>query len=336
MPQVRLEMVGTALVIARFVALLTIGVVSSVLAQEVTPQERYPSRVVSLVVPFAVASGTDIGARLLAKQLADLFGQKFVVDNKPGANGAIGAQTVARARNDGYTLLMGSSTTNAANYAFAAAKLGYSAKDFDIVALLGGGPIVLWVNAGSSVRTVTELLVEIRNNPGKMSCGAGNAVTQVACEVFKKQHGIDASTVLYKSNPQSLSDLATAQISYVFADPSVAVQYVSQNRIRAAAIAGEQRWSSLPDVATFKEQGIDDFEISAWTAVFAPVGTPKAIVEQLNGAIRKASALAESVKIRERSGSVAMPWTVRQSEEFVAAEVQRWQRYVKQSGVTVE
>jgi tripartite-type tricarboxylate transporter receptor subunit TctC len=305
-------------------------------AQDLPRQERFPARGITIVVPFATASGADISARLLAKQLGDMFNQNVLVDNKPGANGAIGAQAVARANNDGYTLLLGSATTNAANYAFSAAKLGYSSIDFDTVAVLGGAPIVLWVGNGSAAKTSAQLVDEIRNSPGKMSCGAGNSVTQVACEVFKKRYGLDAQTVLYKSNPQSLNDLATAQISYAFADPSVAVQYVSQNRIRAVAIAGSQRLANLPETATFEEQGVADFQITAWTAIFAPSGTPSAIIEQLNRAIRNASTLAESVKMRERSGSFAMPLDVRQANEFAQAEVQRWSRYVKQSGVTAE
>ena len=307
-----------------------------VLAQDLPRQERYPARGITIVVPFATASGADIGARLLAKQLSGQFNQPVLVDNKPGANGAIGAQAVARASNDGYTLLLGSATTNAANYAFSAAKLGYRAADFDTVAMLGGAPIVLWAGSGSAARTVAQLIDEIRNSPGKMSCGAGNSVTQVACEVFKKRHGLDAQTVLYKSNPQSLNDLATGQISYAFADPSVAVQYVSQNRIRAVAIAGSQRLAHLPQTATFEEQGVADFQITAWTAIFAPAGTPGAIIEQLNRAIRDASTLTESVKMRERSGSFAMPLDVRQANQFAQAEVQRWSRYVELTGVTAE
>jgi tripartite-type tricarboxylate transporter receptor subunit TctC len=289
-----------------------------------------------MVVPFAAGSGTDIGTRILAKDLTALLGATVIVENKPGANGAIAAQAAARAKPDGYTLLVGSATTNAANFAFFPGKLGYEPASFDIVSGLGGSAISLYVAASSPWKTIAELVADARRQPGKFNCGSGNAVTQVACEVFRKQAGIEAVNVPYKSNPQSLTDVVGGQVSFAFADASVAQVFLEGKRLRAIGVAAAQRNSVTPDAATFKEQGFADFEITAWTAVFAPAGTPVPIVEKLNAAIRKSADSPESVASRTRSGSFAINLDVPEARRFAANEVARWARYVKDSGVKPE
>lgn len=320
--------------------LLLKGLLAAATAATLTPaiqaQEAYPSRPITMVVPFAAGSGTDIGTRILAKDLTALLGATVIVENKPGANGAIAAQAAARARPDGYTLLVGSATTNAANFAFFPGKLGYEPTSFDIVSGLGGSAISLYVAANSPWRTIAELVADAKRQPGKFNCGSGNAVTQVACEVFRKQAGIDAVNVPYKSNPQSLTDVVGGQVSYAFADASVAQVFLEGKRLRAIGVAAAQRNPVTPDAATFKEQGFADFEITAWTAVFAPAGTPAAIVEKLNAAIRKSADSPESVASRTRSGAFAINLDVPEARRFAANELARWARYVKDSGVKPE
>jgi len=302
----------------------------------VLAQDSYPSRPITMVVPFAAGSGTDIGTRILAKDLTALLGATVIVENKPGANGAIAAQAAARAKPDGYTLLVGSATTNAANFAFFPGKLGYEPASFDIVSGLGGSAISLYVAAGSPWKSIADLVADAKRQPGKFNCGSGNAVTQVACEVFRKQAGIEAVNVPYKSNPQSLTDVVGGQVSFAFADASVAQVFLEGKRLRAIGVAAAQRNPVTPEAATFKEQGFADFEITAWTAVFAPAGTPAAIVEKLNAAIRKSADSPESVASRTRSGSFAINLDVAEARRFAANEVARWARYVKDSGVKPE
>lgn len=299
-------------------------------------QEAFPSRPITLVVPFAAGSGTDIGTRILAKDLGEYMGVTVIVDNKPGANGAIGAQAVARAKADGHTLLVGSATTNAANFAFFPGKLGYEPGSFDIVSGLGASPISLYVVAGSPWRNLADLVADARRNPGKFNCGSGNAVTQVACEVFRKQAGIEAVNVPYKSNPQSLTDLVGGQVSYAFADAAVSQVFLEGKKLRAIGVAAAQRHATTPEAATFREQGFPDFEITAWTAVFAPAGTPAPVVEKLNALIRRSADSPESVASRARSGSVVLNFGVADAQRFAAAELARWARYVKDSGVKPE
>lgn len=314
----------------------TLSIAANAYMPSLYAQETYPNKAITIVVPFAAGSGADIGGRLLAKDLSDTLGVAVVVDNKPGANGAIGAQAAARAKPDGYTLMVGSATTNATNFAFFPGKLGYETSSFDVVGGLGASPISLFVPAASPWRTVADLVADAKKSPGKLSCGSGNAVTQVACEVFRRQAGFDAVTVPYKSNPQSLTDLVGGQISFAFADAAVSQVFLEGKKLRAIGVAASHRNPATPDAATFKEQGFADFEITAWTAVFAPAGTPVAIEEKLNAAIRKSTEAPASVEMRAKSGSVGMPFNLADGKRFLGQEVQRWARYVKESGVKPE
>jgi len=302
-------------------------------ASAVCAQTVYPAGTITLVVPFGAGSGTDIGARILAKDLSEALKTPVIIDNKPGANGALGALAAARAKPDGYTLLVGSATTNAVNFSFFPGKLGYTPMSFDVVGGLGTSPISMYVAAGAQWRDLAELVAYGKTYPGQLRCGSGNAVTQVSCEVFRKITGIDATTVPYKSNPQSLTDLAGGHIDLAFADASVAKAFIDARRIKPLAVAAAQRYAGTPQVATFREQGFKDFEITAWTAVFVPAGTPAPIVETLHAAVRKSSDSAASVQLRASSGTQALALDLAQSRSFVADEIARWARYVESSGV---
>lgn len=299
-------------------------------------QAAYPSRPITLVVPFAAGSGTDIGARVLAKDLTDILKTPVIVDNKQGANGALGAAAAARAKPDGYTLLIGSATTNAVNFSFFPARLGYEPGSFEMVAGLGTSPISLYVAANTKWRNLADLMAYGKAHPNALRCGSGNAVTQVACEIFRKSAGIDAVTVPYKSNPQSLADLAGGHIDFAFSDASVAKVFIDGNKLKPLAVAAARRYPATPDVGTFREQGIADFEITGWTAVFVPAGTPAPIVETLHAAIRKSSASPESVQLRASSGTQPLAFNLEEGRRFAREEIARWARYVKSSGVKPE
>ncbi len=187
-------------------------------AGPVRAQEAFPSRPITLVVPFGPGSGTDIVARILAKGMSEQLKVPVVVENKVGANGAIGAQAAAKAKADGYTLVIGSATTHAVNFAFFPGRLGYEPDQFQGVGGLSFSPVSLYVEANSPWKKLADLVADAKRNPGKFSCASGNAVTQVACEVFRQEAGIQATNVPYKSNPQSLTDVAGNQVSYAFSD----------------------------------------------------------------------------------------------------------------------
>ena len=175
-----------------------------------------------------------------------------------------------------------------------------------------------------------------KKTPGKFSCGSGNTVTQVACAVLKKRAGIDAVNAPYKSNPQSLTDLAGGQLTYAFSDASAAQTLVDGKKVRTLALATEKRATAAPNVATFGEQGVADFVFTGWTAVLAPAGTPAPVVEKLNGFIRRANQSPAAVELRAQSGSSLLDFDVAATKRFVDGEVTRWSRYVKDADVKPE
>ena len=299
-------------------------------------QDLYPVKTVTLVVPQAAGSGSDIVARLLARELGRELNVTVVVDNKPGANGAIAAQHVARAAPDGATLLMGTATTHAANYAFYPGKLGYEPGQFEVAGMLSASPMTLLVPAESPWKTVADLVADAKARPGKLNCGSGLSTSQVACEVFARQSGIQATTVNYRSSPQALTDLVGGQVSYAFADAAVAAGFVAGKRLRALAVAGASREKIMAEVPTFVELGQADFQVTGWAGVFAPAATPKALLEKLNAVIIKANDAPEFVKARQTTGGTPLNFNLPQAQQFVKTEIDRWQRLHRDSGVKLE
>ena len=318
----------------RAVALIALCALSQPWA--VHAQANYPEKPITLVVPFTPGSGSDIVARIIAKGLTESMKATVVIENKPGANGAVGAQAVARAKPDGYTLLLGSATANAVNYAFFPGKLGYEPSSFDMVAGLGASDVSMYIQSGQPWKNIQDLIAEAKKNPGKLSCGSGNAVTQVACEYFKRRAGIDVVTVPYKSNSQSLTDLAGAQLAFAFSDSTAAQAFVASTKVRALASAGVKRNSVAPEVSTFAEQGLKDFEFTAWTAVFAPAGLPVPVAEKLNAAINKLSDGGEMAQLRSKAGSTAMVMDLAGAKRFVNREISSWKKYVEETGVKAD
>lgn len=299
-------------------------------------QHVYPDKLIAIVVPFAAGSGADIVARIMAKGLGETLKANVVVENKPGANGALGAQAVARAKPDGYTLLLGSATTNAVNYAYFPGKLGYEPSSFDMVAGIGASDVSMYVSSSQPWKNINELIATAKKTPGTLSCGSGNAVTQVACEYFKRSASIDIVTVPYKSNSQSLTDLAGAQLSFVFSDSTAAQVFIASKKVRPLASAGNKRNPVAPEVLTFSEQGMKDFEFIAWTAVFSPAGIPTPVAEKLNAAINKISDGPDMTALRTKAGSTAMVMDLAAGKRFVNREVESWKKYVEQTGVKPE
>lgn len=313
---------------------LTVAIVATGLPA--AAQDAYPSKPITLVVPFGAGSGTDLVTRLVGKSLQESLGVPVVVENKPGANGAIAATSVAWSKPDGHTLLVGSATTNAANFAFFPGKLGYTPESFDIVSGLSASPISLYVPIDSPWKSLADLKA-VSQQPGRgLTCGSGNAVTQVACEVFRLQTGLATTNVPYKSNPNALTDVAGGQISFAFSDAGAAQPLLDGKRLRPLAVAATQRHGTYPDTPTFEELGVPHFEFTGWIAMFAPAGTPAPVLEKLHPAIQKAITSPETKQFLERSGSVAKTMSLAESRRFAATEVTRWARYIKESNVKPE
>src|SRR5690349_12578544 len=240
----------------------------------------YPTKPIRLIVPFPPAGTTDILARAVAQKLSETWGQQVVVDNHPGAGGNIGSDIVAKASPDGYTLLMGTVGTHAINPSLYA-KMPYDhVKDFAPVILVAGVPNVLVVNPALPVKSVQELIVYGKANPGKLnfaSSGNGTSI-HLSGELFKTMTGIQMTHVPYKGSSPALTDLIAGQVQLMFDNLPSSLQFIKAGKLRALAVTSLERSSALPDVPTLAESGLPGFEVSSWFGVLAPAGTPNDII----------------------------------------------------------
>lgn len=295
--------------------------------------DDYPKKPITIVVPFGPGSGTDIVSRFYARALKETLNANAVVELKPGAAGMIGGQFAARAAPDGYTVLMGSGTVNAANYPFFKDQIQYSPRDFATVATVYMSPPLLLVAKELQGNTVKEIIADAQRTQRKLSCGSGNAVTQVACELLKRKTGADIVNVPYKGNAQSVTDLASGQIAIAFSDMAAAGPLVARGAVRPVAVPMAARFPELPDLPTLAEQGVPDFEFMSWNTIFVPAGTPPEVIRKLNDAARHMLATPEWESQRIATSGIKVSGEVAESEAFVDKEISRWERYIKETGV---
>jgi tripartite-type tricarboxylate transporter receptor subunit TctC len=296
----------------------------------------YPTKPVTFVVPFAAGSATDQLARALGQSLTEQTKQAVVVDNKAGASGMLAAQAVARAANDGYTVLITTNTTHAANEHLYK-KLGYDpVKDFTPITGLGKGGQLLVVRSDSPIKSVAELIAQAKKTPGKLSFGSGSSSSRVAGELFKQLAGVDLLHVPYKSNPNAITDLLGGQIDLMFADTATAVPQVSAGKLRALGATPARRISLLPDVPTLDEAGVKGYDMGFWFAAYLPAGAPAAVASRLRELLWAATR-GESAKSFYGASGVE-PWTSTADElaRFQAAETQKWARVIKAAGIEAE
>jgi tripartite-type tricarboxylate transporter receptor subunit TctC len=305
------------------------------LAGGVPVANAYPTKPITIVVPFGPGSGTDVVSRIYSKFITEEMGVAAVIDYRPGANAMIGAQLAAKAPADGHTVLMGSGTANAANYALYADRIPYRPEQFTTVSVIFVTPPVIFAAPGVDGDTVQKVLAAAKTSARGASCGTGNAVTLVACEMLKRLTGSDLVAVSYKGNAQSLTDLAGGQITLAISDMGAAAPFVSSGKARPVAIAAHARLASLPGVPTVLEQGLD-MDFLSWNAVFVPAGTPQAAITKLNAAARRMLASPEWDRQRKTSGGTDVSGELGFSQKFVADEIAKWTRYVSQTGVKVQ
>jgi len=314
--------------------LLAAGVAAGVAAAQ-----TYPTKPIRMVVPFPPGGATDIFARLVSQKLSDSLGQQVVVDNRPGAGGNIGADAVAKAEPDGYTIVMGTVGTHAIN-ASLYAKMPYDTqKDFAPVALVAEVPNVLVVNPQRvKANTVAEFIQALKAKPGEMtmaSSGNGTSI-HMSGELFKQMTGTDMVHVPYKGSSPALTDLLAGQVDCMFDNLPAAIQHIRAGSLKAVAVTTAKRSPALPDLPTVAEAGVPDFAASSWFGVFAPAATPKPIVDKLNAEINKALATEDAAKRFADMGAAARPITPAQFGDFTRAEFDKWAKVVKVSGAKVD
>jgi len=298
----------------------------------------YPDKSIRLVVPFPAGGPTDMVARPLAQFLGEQLKQTVVVDNRGGAGGSIGAEVVAKAPADGYTLLMATVGTQAIN-ATLYRKLGYDpVKDFTPISLVAAAPVALVVNPSVPVSSVAELIALAKSKPGSLNFGsAGNGTPgHLTGEMFRAATGIDLKHVPYKGSAPALSDLLGGQIQIMFDPLQSVLAQVRAGRLKLLAISSKTRSSAAPDVPTFAEAGLKDFEATAWWAVFAPASLPPAIAARLNTSINAVVNSSAFRALLEPQGVTVLGDSREALAQFQRSEIDKWGKAVRASGASVD
>ena len=310
-------------------ALATGSVTGSALAQ------AYPSKPIKIVVPFAAGSATDLTARGLGAKLQDILKQPVVIDNKPGASGQLGASAVATAPADGYTLLMGTNTTNAANGALFK-KLSYDPdKDFAPIMRCVTGINALVVNNDVPAKSVAELIDYAKKNPGKLNYAEASASQRLSAEMFNKLAGVKIERVPYKASPQALGDVAAGQVQVMFPDLPQALTQIEARRVRGLATTGPKRTTVTPNLPAIAET-VTGYALVYWLAVFAPAATPKDVQKALADAIAEALRDPATAKAMTQGRMEISPLPLDQFAAYVKSETAWWTKEIKAAGIEPE
>jgi tripartite-type tricarboxylate transporter receptor subunit TctC len=316
----------------RFLAALLLAFAHPALAQP------YPNKPIRVIVPFAPGGNVDITARLVAPGLQEALGQPVVVENKPGAGGTIGADAVAKAAPDGYTLLMGSNSTFSVAPSLYPKNPYNPLADFAPVVMIASAPFVLVVNPGVAAKDARELVALAKASPGKLtmsSAGTGSS-NHLVGEFFQEISGARFTHVPYKGSGQALTDLMGGQVNLHFDQITSAASHIQAGKLRALLVTAPQRVPMLPDVPTATEAGYPSFEATNVTGLIAPAGTPREVVEKLNAAVQKVIAQpAIRAKFAE-IGAATTGGTPEQFGAYIREDLAKWTRIVKEANVKVE
>jgi tripartite-type tricarboxylate transporter receptor subunit TctC len=303
-----------------------------------THAQTYPSRVITLVIPFAPGGSTTIVGRGVADKMGELLGEKIVVDNRPGAGGTVGTKAVAKSEPDGYTLVLGYTGTLAIGPSLYK-NVGYDPrKDFAPIGMIGNAPNSLVVNPSFPAKTVAELIAYAKANPGKVNFGSAGAGTasHITGEYFARAAGITLVHVPYKGTGPAMTDLLGGHIPMAFAPIPASHANIAAGTLRGLAVTSTTRSSLLPDVPTIAESALPGFDASLYYGLAAPAGTPRPIIDKLNKALREALASDVVKKQLGIDGTEITPGTPEDYAEFIDKDEKKWAGLVKASGVEQE
>ncbi len=300
--------------------------------------ETYPTKSIRLIVPYPPGGGNDAIARLLAQKINESWGQQLIVDNRPGAGTTIGTALAARAAPDGYTIVMSSVATHAMAPQLYA-NPGYDpVKDFAPVTLLATTPMLLAVSAGAPYKSLAELIAAAKASPGKLTYASGGNGTppHLSGAIFAEKAGVQMVHVPYKGSGPALVDVMAGQVALIIDTAASATPHVRSGKMRGLAITGKRRWPDLPEVPTFAEGGLTDYDASSWYAIHAPAGTPKMVIAKLNAELVRIVNLPD---IRERfrlMSAEPVGNTPEQFDAFVRIEIAKWGKVIKALNLKIE
>jgi tripartite-type tricarboxylate transporter receptor subunit TctC len=299
-------------------------------------QGAYPNKPIRMVVGFPPGGANDLLGRLIGQKMQEAWGQSVVVDNKPGANAIIATEIVAKAPNDGYTLLIGASGAMVFNPGLYA-KLPYDpVKDFAPVTMIGSFPLILTVNPKVPARDVKELIALARREPGKLNYSAGSSPFQLAAELFKDRTKTSLTHIPYKGSVQAVQAVMAGDADLTFVDSPPVIPQIKAGKVKGLAITSKARSAIAPEMPTMLEAGVPDYEVVLWTSLFAPAGTPAEIVSKLQQEVAK---IVQMPDIKERFAGLGIDPVAGTPDALAAtmkAEIAKWSAIAKSAGVKAE
>lgn len=297
-------------------------------------EDKWPSKPVTIVVPFAPGGTTDILSRIVGKKLGEMQHQSFIIENKPGAGGTIAANYVARAPQDGYTFLMATVSLTMAPAVYPHLPYDFT-KDLDPVGMVASTPNVLLVNESVPVKTVPELIAYLKAHPGKVNFGsAGNGSTEhFSGALFRSMTGTDITHVPYKGGAPMMTDLIAGQIQMAIETSPSAFPYVQSGKVKALAVTGDKPSPAYPGVPTLDQAGVKGYNVITWFALMAPHGTPAAVEKQAHEALAQAVKQPDVQKLFEKQGVTAGDMDQGKLEGFIKSEASRWAKVAKDAGL---
>lgn len=321
-------------IIKRLLSSLTIVVCSMGAA---TAQGVYPTKPVKLIVPLAAGGASDVVARIFAAKLGERLGQQVIVENRPGAEGLIGVDAAVKAAPDGYTLVLGSSTTLAANFHLRKTLPFHPVKDLEPVSMAFQGFFnILVINAAVPAKDLKEFIALAKSQPGKLDYGTATSGSKICVETFKAMAGIDLQMVNYKSSPQALNDLMGGQLQLICEPVATAMPNILAGRLRSIGVTSATPHPAAPNLPTVAQEGLPGFEYSAWVAVFAPAQTPAAIIARLEKEIAWVLSDPETIKKVQAAGVEPMPGDAQALAKLLNAEIERAGSVVKAAKIQPE
>ena len=320
------------------IALTVLALIATSASALAQADANYPDRPVRIVVPFPAGSSTDLASRVIAQKFSTKLGQQFVIENRAGASGNLGADVVAKSAPDGYTMGLITASTHGVTPALGI-KLPYDTiNDFKPVGMIGAAPYVLVLYAGMPAKSVAELTALAKTRPGKLTYGSAGlaSLAHLAAALYTSDMGIDITHIPYKSSAQSSIDIIAGRLDMQFATVGPTLENIRDGKLRALATTGRKRVSSLPDVPTMMEAGVKDYDVALWLAYVMPAGTPDAIVTKLNRAMSEIFKDSEVVETLQKQGFDPEPGPPDAVTSRIRNETEKWRALVAKTGITAQ